>query len=61
MMLCLTARPTLFEGPSSFMKLGRKVTEFQTPIHVTPSETVVKNTGLQLHFGYSLNDKENVI
>jgi hypothetical protein len=42
------------------MKLNRKVTAFQTPVPVTPSETAVKNTELQLHFGYSINDKENM-
>jgi hypothetical protein len=42
------------------MKLSRKVTAFQTHVPVNPSETAVKNTELQLHFGYSINDKENI-
>jgi len=35
------------------MKLNRKVTAFQTPVPATPLETAVKNTELQLQFGYS--------
>ena len=42
------------------MKLSMKVTAFQSPVPVTPSETTLKNTELQLHFDYSINDTENI-
>jgi hypothetical protein len=42
------------------MKLSSKVTAFQSPVPVTPTERAVKNTELQLHFGYSINDTENI-
>jgi hypothetical protein len=52
--------PTLFKVASILKELSRKVTAFQTPVPVTPSETAVKNTELQLHFGYPINDTENI-
>jgi hypothetical protein len=52
--------PTLFKVSSIFKKLSRKVTAFQTLVPLTPSETAVENAELQLHFGYSINDTENI-